>query len=229
MKKYAIGDIHGCNKTFQALLETIKFSKDDELYLLGDYIDRGPDSKGVIDTIFNLRRKGHTVQCIKGNHEQMLIDAYKYREEKLNFLRNGGITTLKSFDCDAITDIDDAYMDFFGNLPYYLEVDNYILVHGGLNFEKKKPLLDTDSMLWMRQWYAKVNYDWLAGRIILHGHTPLEKMRVVDLYENISENQYLNLDTGCVFPHYTDKGYLTAFEMTAQHIYFQPCIDTVIH
>jgi serine/threonine protein phosphatase 1 len=229
MKKYVIGDIHGCNKTFNALLKMVSFSKEDELYLLGDYIDRGPDSKGVIDTIFNLRRKGHIVQGIKGNHEQMLLDAYRCREEKLNFLRNGGITTLKSFDCDAITDIDDEYMDFFKNLPHYLEVDNYILVHGGLNFDKKNPLLDVDNMLWIRLWYAKINYEWLGKRIILHGHTPLEKSRAADLHENLVKNQYLNLDTGCVFPYYNDKGFLTAFEMTEQQIYFQPCIDDVVY
>jgi len=51
MKKFAISDIHGCAKTFKALLKKINFSKEDELYLLGDYIDRGPDSKGVIDYI----------------------------------------------------------------------------------------------------------------------------------------------------------------------------------
>jgi serine/threonine protein phosphatase 1 len=228
MKKYAIGDIHGCNKTFNALLETVKFSKDDELYLLGDYIDRGPDSKGVLDTIFNLRRKGYKVHCLRGNHEQMLIDAYDYIGERIDFLRNGGKNTLQSFDCHSVLDMEDTYMDFFRNLPYYFEVDTYILVHGGLNFEKKKPLSDTDSMLWIRRWYPKINYNWLNGRIILHGHTPLEKIRVLDLYENITKNQYLNLDTGCVFTNYSDKGYLTAFEMTEQKMYFHSCIDTVL-
>ncbi|MCC6412552.1 MAG: metallophosphoesterase, partial [Saprospiraceae bacterium] len=65
MKKYAISDIHGCNKTFLALLENLDFSKADELYLLGDYVDRGPDSKGVFDTIFRLQSEGYKVQCLR--------------------------------------------------------------------------------------------------------------------------------------------------------------------
>lgn len=77
MKKYAITDIHGCNKTFQALLDKIAFTTADALYLLGDYIDRGPDSKGVFDTIFNLQETGHSVHCLRGNHEAMFLDSLK--------------------------------------------------------------------------------------------------------------------------------------------------------
>ncbi|MFT5168289.1 MAG: serine/threonine protein phosphatase 1, partial [Saprospiraceae bacterium] len=64
MKQYAISDIHGCAKTFKALLEQISFSKEDVLYLLGDYVDRGPDSKGVIDHIWQLQSEGYTVFCL---------------------------------------------------------------------------------------------------------------------------------------------------------------------
>ena len=62
MSRFAISDIHGCYKTLLALLDKIAFSKADELYILGDYVDRGPDSKGVIDHIFYLREQGYTVQ-----------------------------------------------------------------------------------------------------------------------------------------------------------------------
>ena len=73
MSKYAISDIHGCIATFKTLLDKIKFSKEDELYLLGDYIDRGPDSKGVIDHIWYLQKSGYQVHCLRGNHENMLL------------------------------------------------------------------------------------------------------------------------------------------------------------
>ena len=64
-RKIAISDIHGCNKTFQKLLfETLNLQKNDQLYLLGDYIDRGPDSKGVLDTIQNLITNGYYVRCL---------------------------------------------------------------------------------------------------------------------------------------------------------------------
>ena len=72
MNKFAISDIHGCAKNFKALLDRISLSLGDELYLLGDYIDRGPDSKGVIDHVWQLQKTGHTVHCLCGNHEQRL-------------------------------------------------------------------------------------------------------------------------------------------------------------
>jgi len=71
MRQIAISDIHGCARTFQALLDKIQLSTNDQLYLLGDYIDRGPDSKGVIDTILGLINAGYRVQTLMGNHEKM--------------------------------------------------------------------------------------------------------------------------------------------------------------
>ena len=70
MHRFAISDIHGCAKTFEALLDRIALSTQGELYLLGDYLDRGPDSKGVLDLIFRLQREGYAVHCLRGNHEQ---------------------------------------------------------------------------------------------------------------------------------------------------------------
>ncbi|MEO0876095.1 MAG: metallophosphoesterase, partial [Bacteroidota bacterium] len=66
MRKFAISDIHGCLKTFEALLDQIQFTTQDELYLLGDYIDRGPDSKGVIDLIWKMQADGYQVKCLRG-------------------------------------------------------------------------------------------------------------------------------------------------------------------
>ncbi|MEM9260991.1 MAG: metallophosphoesterase, partial [Bacteroidota bacterium] len=73
MPRYAISDIHGCAATFRTALKTIAFSQKDELFLLGDYIDRGPDSMGVLEHIWTLQATGYEVTCLRGNHEQMLI------------------------------------------------------------------------------------------------------------------------------------------------------------
>jgi len=75
MRQFAIADIHGHLKTFKALLREINFTVFDELFLLGDFIDRGPDSKGVIDYIEELKQTGYTVYCLRGNHEQLCLDA----------------------------------------------------------------------------------------------------------------------------------------------------------
>ena len=73
MNRYAIGDIHGGSQTLIALIRKIAPRRDDRVYLLGDYIDRGPDSKGVIDTIIRLQEAGCDIRPLRGNHEDMLI------------------------------------------------------------------------------------------------------------------------------------------------------------
>ena len=222
MPQYAIGDIHGCSKTFNELLNKIDLIEGDELYLLGDYIDRGPDSKGVIDTIFELREKGFNVICLRGNHEFMLLDALKNREGRDNFIRNGGKQTLQSFDTVRPIDLPKEYIIFFESLPFYHEVGDYILVHAGLNFLESDPLTDTEAMMWIRNWYRWIDYNWLENRIILHGHTPISLLEMIDQCENIATNQYVNLDGGC----YKNR-YLCAFDMTEKKLIAQKCIDEV--
>ena len=74
--RFAIGDIHGCLKTLKALVENeIQLGKDDELFFVGDFIDRGPDSKGVLDYIGSLIRDGYKIQSVMGNHEEMLLES----------------------------------------------------------------------------------------------------------------------------------------------------------
>ena len=73
MTRYAVGDIHGGAKTFKALLKRLQLQQGDQLYLLGDYIDRGPDSKGVLEIILELMISGYDVRPVRGNHDDMLL------------------------------------------------------------------------------------------------------------------------------------------------------------
>ena len=94
MRRFAISDIHGCRATFEKMLtEVLQLQKEDTLYLLGDYIDRGPDSRGVIDHIWALQKEGYQVHCLRGNHEQMLLDEV----DKDGFWYKGNRATLDSF------------------------------------------------------------------------------------------------------------------------------------
>ena len=108
MRRFAITDIHGCAQTFKALLNRISFSKDDVLYLLGDYIDRGPDSRGVIDHIWKLQKEGYQVHCLRGNHEQMLLDEVASK----NVWYKGEHATLQSFNANSNKDIPKAYIEW---------------------------------------------------------------------------------------------------------------------
>lgn len=106
MRRFAISDIHGCLKTFQALLERIAFSKADILYLLCDYIDRGPDSRGLIDYIWKLKEAGYTMPCLRGNHEQMLLDEVANPNDWFR----GEPETLRSFGVRSNSGIPGRYL-----------------------------------------------------------------------------------------------------------------------
>jgi serine/threonine protein phosphatase 1 len=215
MRKFAISDIHGCVETFKSLLGLINFSKEDELYLLGDYIDRGPDSKGVIDHIWYLQQEGYTVHCLRGNHEEMLLGEY----ENSTFHYHGLYETLQSFGVKAVRDIPDPYIEWIKALPCYFEVDNYILVHAGLDFLEDDPLTDLTSMLWIRHWYEDIDRDWLQDRMVIHGHTPMKKELISQQFRLLPQLRALDIDAGCVFPR-NGLGYLCTFELTQQEITF---------
>lgn len=223
MRKIAISDIHGCNATFEALLQQVELTKEDQLFLLGDFIDRGPSSKQVFDTIFSLIEEGYQVQCLRGNHEEMFLwalegDAYDLE----TFLRNGGDSTLNSFGVRHPNEIPSHYIDFIHQLPYWIEVEAFIFVHAGLNFSpRSQPLEDREKMLWIRHWYPMIDYQWLGARFIVHGHTPTPSVRIRQQYTILDELQVLNIDAGCVFtlPGY---GNLCAADLSNQELYFMP-------
>ncbi|MDF1865781.1 MAG: metallophosphoesterase family protein [Saprospiraceae bacterium] len=227
MRKFAISDIHGCNQTFNALLKKIEFSKSDQLFLLGDYIDRGPDSKGVLDTIFRLQDSGHSVSCLKGNHEEGLMKS-RVDKDQLKTWYNywGGERTLRSFGTNDLNGIDRRYWRFFEELSPYVEVDDYLLVHAGLNFERKNPLEDLHAMRWIRSWYQNVDYGWLKNRVIVHGHTPKSRTMIETDLEFLDTIQVVNIDNGC-FRRDIEMGQLCAFELTQKKLYFQGNIDSM--
>lgn len=219
MKQYIISDIHGCCKTFKSLLKKIKFSKKDELYLLGDYIDRGKDSKGVIDHIWKLQINGFKVHCLKGNHEELMINAFKDEQSQLTWISNGGLETAKSFDM-LCGNIPHKYLDWMENLPTYLVVDKFILVHAGLNFQISDPLSDDNSLIWIRNWYDQIDYDWLGDRYIIHGHSAFTKDQILNLHSAFTNKRVLNIDAGCVFGA-RRMGYLVCYELKSGKIIFE--------
>jgi serine/threonine protein phosphatase 1 len=227
MKKIAISDIHGCAKTFAALLHKINLTKKDNLYLLGDYIDRGPDSKGVIDMIFDLKAKGFQVECLIGNHEVMLLESFANENNLENWLFNGGKQALQSFGVHSIHDIPQRYIQFFQSLHYHLTIDKYILVHAGLDFSYADPLYNKEMLVWVRKWYQSIQYNWLHNRTIVHGHTPIAMSDIQMMHKTLHRNQYINIDAGCVFVDYASQGLgnLCAFNLNTQEITFQRNID----
>lgn len=229
MRQFAISDIHGCNISFNALLDQIGLTTADELYLLGDYIDRGPDSKGVLDTIIGLQSAGYKVRCLMGNHDEAMLKAlydFEFCEAWLD--KWGGRETVSSFEVFSIAEIPLRYWQLLETLEHYIELDDYLLVHAGLNWSAVKPLNDIPGLLYSRNWYHRIDYDWLGKRNIIHGHTPIVQSEMQSLLELMPFKQYLNIDNGCVYDRYGDDSYhLAAFDMTNRNLFFQKNLDDV--
>ena len=228
MRKFAISDIHGCFLSFEALLDKIALSTSDQLFLLGDYIDRGPDSKKVIDKIFQLKADGYEVNCLAGNHDYAIIESKANPSFYKDWYHGwGGKQTIEGFDVKSLDQIEQKYWDFFNSLEMTIEVDNYILVHAGLDFNMENPLRPDIEMLYIRNWYEQIKYDWLGDRIIVHGHTPVPYFHIKVMVERLDEKKYLDIDGGCFAQHLPDKGYLCAFDMTNREVFFQRNLDDV--
>ncbi len=215
-----IGDVHGCNKTFNKLLKTLKPTHEDRIYLLGDYIDRGPNSKGVIDTIIDMRQQGLSVRALIGNHEYMLLQSVNNVREYLNWVYNGAEETLMSFNVNSPHEIDEKYLNFFRHLEYYIELDDYVIVHGGLNFDIGDPFSDKFSMVWIRN--RHVDKSKIGGKRLIVGHTPLP---LEDVKSFLTEDRIM-LDGGCVYKHrHPGMGYLCALELNSFNLTCQENVD----
>src|SRR5690606_5557591 len=135
MARYAISDIHGCARTFKALvLEQLQLKKTDELYLLGDYVNKGPDSKGVLDFIIHLQKQQYQVHCLRGNHDQMVLKAASKRESALNLSDQEKVMVLISFGMQDFRKLPTTYANFVDTLPDHLDRPAYCLVHAGFYF-----------------------------------------------------------------------------------------------
>lgn len=225
-RKFVVTDIHGCAGTFRKLvLEVLQLQKADQLYLLGDYIDRGIDSKAVFDFIFDLNDKGFNVHCLRGNHEEFLLEAkHNIKAFQHWVTNNGGDTTLRSFGADTVNQIPDKYYDFINELPYYLEVDRFLLVHAGFNFLSHHPFDDKEAMVSIRDF--AIDYDFLDGRKIIHGHTPTRLAQIVSNVENQDAAEF-NLDAGCVYQNVPDLHNMVALELNQWKLYSTSCIDEI--
>jgi serine/threonine protein phosphatase 1 len=224
-RRLVIPDIHGCSQTFKALLQKISLTKDDLLFLLGDYIDRGPDSSGVIDYIMKLQSDGYNIKPLLGNHEQEIIEASKeYDTPTFKFY----VRRFKSLDLlNSEGKIKKSYFDFMNNLPYYIVLPDYYLVHGAINFEKDNPFEERRQLLVLRS--QIYNSEKAGNRRIVYGHQPtyLENIRLA--IEN--KTPLIPLDNGCAYtkPHkiydYTHLGNLVCFNLDSFELTLQKNID----
>lgn len=214
-RQLVIPDIHGCFTTFKALLKQIKLTKNDQLFLLGDYINKGKNSKEVLDLIIELQENqeenGYQIFPLRGNHEQMLIEDYE------------GINTNEYLD--KTSNYSELHYNFVFNLSYFYELDNHFLVHAGFNLETNNPFLDFEAMLWKRDFVItnkeKVKFFYDKTIIIGHNLTFLEYI-LQDINLKLPS---ICLDNGCVYNKKWFLGNLLCLDLGSYEVFIQKNIE----
>jgi serine/threonine protein phosphatase 1 len=218
---YAIGDIHGCLKPLQELLSRLPLEPSDELVFLGDYIDRGPEPKGVVDYLLAQRRENWVF--LRGNHEQMLLDWLDdSRAVPADvWLQNGGFQTLQAYKSrvtrDEAKDPENAkalheilpapHAEFFRKTRLSYDTSEAYFCHAGVNLGKALGAQTPDELLWIRD--AFWGDPRPCPKLIVSGHTPRSSV-------NVGRDR-INLDTGCVY-----GGFLTAMRLPGKELFQVP-------
>ncbi len=215
--RIVVGDVHGCFLTLKKLLfEVVKITSSDFIYFLGDLIDRGPRVKQTVDFVKDLWERGKALS-VRGNHEDMLLNAIDDPFALINWEYNGCDATLKGFGVDHPKDIPVDYIHFFESMPFYVELENYVLAHGDLNFDLDDPFEDKHYIVWGRS--QRVDPAKIGMRKLIVGHTPTPLDKILD-----SINHWkIFLDGGCVYansPFKKTLGYLCAFDIDKGKLYY---------
>jgi serine/threonine protein phosphatase 1 len=195
-----IGDVHGHIRKLEALLKLCeaRAGGDARLVFIGDYVDRGPDSRSVVALLIDLQqRKPGRVLCLRGNHEAVVLAA---AEDRLHELpggidmdawlspRGGGLQTLESYAVRQASDLPREHLAWMASLPFHYDDGQRYFAHAGVRPGLRLADQEENDLLWIREPFLSHVGDF--GRLVVHGHTPVAA-RIPDLRSN-----RLNIDTG---------------------------------
>ncbi len=221
---FIVGDIHACPAELEALLDALTLRVEDHLVFLGDYIDRGPGAREVVDLLLDLRAdQVCRLTFLRGNHEDMFLDFLDhgglYRDA---FLMNGGVQTLDSYGCwpdasSAAARIPEAHVEFLRGLalsfpgqgpslaPSRDPGQEVLCVHAGIDPSRSLADQQAEHLLWIRQEFISNRHS--LPYTVVYGHTPQPEVRFHLPYK-------VGIDTGLVY-----GGYLTCLEWTSKTLY----------
>lgn len=207
---YAIGDIHGCLAELEQVQANIRLDlmnrphADPVVIYIGDFMDRGPDSKGVIDKLIAAQDGPVETYFLLGNHDKMLLDYLndpsQMATKELHWLnpRLGGNETLRSYgidpDGDAVHGLFQAtypkeHRTFLTHLSAYVEIGKYVFVHAGIRPDIPMNKQIEQDLIWIREPFLSHAAD--HGFTVIHGHTPVKQVE--------NHGNRIAIDTGAVF------------------------------
>ena len=211
-RRIFIGDVHGHYDGLMQLLELIALGSDDQLYFVGDLIDRGPKSAAVIQFV-----QDNQYPCVMGNHEQLLIEAFpqnRVAQYALQaWLQSGGQSTVASFDTPELL-IEN--LEWLRSLPTHLDLGDIWLVHAGLHPKLPVHAQTAQEYCWIREEFHGISKPYFSDKLIITGHTITFTLPGVAPGEVAQGQGWLDIDTGAYHPK---SGWLTGFDFTHQQIY----------
>lgn len=199
---YVIGDIHGCATEPELLLKFLEqkegLTEEDLVVFLGDYIDRGPNSKGVIDLILDFRNRFPKTRFLRGNHEDMLLDFLGFGGNLGQaFLYNGGLETIQSYGitvfappAEMVSALPPSHFKFYTELESILRIGDFICVHAGLNPLRDLTAQNDSDVFWIRDEFLNSVHPF--RHTVVFGHTPHR-----DVFQHLPYK--VGIDTGLVF------------------------------
>lgn len=231
----AISDIHGCYDELVELLKLTHYNpEEDQLILLGDYIDRGPKSRQTVAYIMKLVEEGAI--AIRGNHDQMFLDFIDSNDpiKSERYLRNGGLSTLKTYvgydrfqngvteenlyaAKQLIREKEIAHVAFLSNLPFYFQTEKHLFIHAGIDpsLADWKEMSDHDK-IWIRHEF--LGYDHNYDFTVVHGHSPTSYIRGNNDNSVLFGNKKIGIDGACAYGGRLNCLIITGNEYTTAHI-----------
>jgi serine/threonine protein phosphatase 1 len=195
IRTYSIGDVHGCLDQLERLVQLCELdaaSQRVKFIFLGDYIDRGPDSRGVIDYLINLQKYSpDDVICLRGNHEDMFLAALDSEDAEIHWRHNGADSTLKCYKATVPSEIPTEHIDWIRSLPLFHDDGQRYFAHAGINPARSLDQQRARDLLWIREPFLSSELQF--EKFVVHGHTPTK-----DGQPDLRRNR-LNIDTGAVF------------------------------
>ncbi|MEM6521212.1 MAG: metallophosphoesterase, partial [Cyanobacteria bacterium P01_C01_bin.70] len=198
---------HGHYIGLRHLLDKIAPTQDDQIYFVGDLIDRGPQSAKVVSYV---REQGFA--CVLGNHEQLLLDAFAKNCDSSQTLQawlySGGQSTLASYDKDV--ELLSEHMEWLRTLPIYLDLDDIWLVHAGLDPALAIDQQTAEECCWVRDVFHSAPQPYFSDKLIITGHTITFTFPDIEPGQIVSGPGWLDIDTGAYHPR---SGWLTAVDI----------------